>query len=71
MKDGLSDEQLITRIKESYLRSLRANFEHHDALSNALGEGRELKSAKRHTLFANVYLALAGEIPPDSTRSSN
>lgn len=66
MKDDLTDEQLIAGIKERYLRSLRANYEHHQALAKAMGDGGELQSAKRHALLANVYLALVGEIRPDS-----
>ena len=65
-KDGLTDEQLIAGIKNSYLTSLRANYEHHQLLAKAMGDRGELQSAKRHALLANVYMALVGEISPDS-----
>jgi len=59
-QDGMSEEQLIGRIKESYQRSLDANVEHHTALAEVLQEAGEITSAKRHGLLANAYRALLG-----------
>ena len=56
--DGMSDEDLMIRIKESYQRSLEANIEHHTLLADVLREEGEIKSAKRHALLADVYKKL-------------
>lgn len=57
-QDGMNEEQLIERIKESYKRSLQANVKHHNELANILEAEGEKQSAKRHALLANVYKAL-------------
>jgi hypothetical protein len=57
-KDGLAEQDLIARIKESYRRSLQANIVHHATLAKSLQATGEEKSSKRHALLANVYKAL-------------
>jgi len=54
----MSEDQLIHRIKESYLRSLQANIDFHSQLAIANKDAGETSSAKRHSLLANVYKAL-------------
>jgi Na+/phosphate symporter len=56
-QESMSEAQLIERVKESYERSLQANYEHHSKLAKAMQSG-ESQSARRHTVIANIYKAL-------------
>ena len=57
--DGLGEEELIARVKESYKRSLVANIEYHALIAKKLQENGEPQSAKTHNLLANIYISLA------------
>ncbi|HEV8405121.1 MAG TPA: hypothetical protein VGQ13_04350 [Nitrososphaera sp.] len=57
-QESMSEAQLIERVKESYERSLQANYEHHSKLAKAMHESGESQSARRHTVIANIYKAL-------------
>jgi hypothetical protein len=58
LQDGISEEQVIMRIKDSYKRSLQANIDYHSQLAKTSKEAGEHGALKRHTMFINVYKAL-------------
>jgi hypothetical protein len=57
-QDGMSQEALIIRIKESYRRSLQANIDYHSMMAERCKAAGEAGAEKRHTTLMNVYMAL-------------
>lgn len=55
VRDGLTDKQLVAKIKESFDRSIQANIEHHRYMS----ENSDIdKYRNRHKLMVKVYKEL-------------
>ena len=57
-QDGMAEHALISRIKESYKRSLQANIDHYSTMSQAATNAGDKVLSKRYTLMANIYKAL-------------
>lgn len=54
----MTDQEMISRIKESYRRSLQSNIEHHEFMTKAASDEGAKQSGKRHALLAHAYKAL-------------
>lgn len=55
LQDGLTDKQLIAKVKESFNRSMQANIDYHTFMSN----NTDIESDQnRHKLLVKVYKEL-------------
>ena len=57
-QNGLDDEEIIRRVKDSYRRSLQANIDYYDSMAKAMIDSGETNTEKRYTRMAKVYRAL-------------
>lgn len=57
-QDNMNEEEIISRVKDSYYRSLQANIDFYDLMAKTTKEKDQAESAKRYAIMANVYRAL-------------
>ena len=57
-QDNMTEEEVITRVKESYCKSLQANIDFYDLMAKTTKDKGQTESAKRYAVMANVYRAL-------------
>ena len=58
MQNGIDDEEVIRRVKDSYRRSLQANIDYYDLMAKAMTDSGEKSTEKRYVRMAKVYRAL-------------
>jgi hypothetical protein len=54
-QDGLTDIQIIAKVKESFNRSMKANIDYHNNMAKNTDTDINIK---RHTLMAEIYEGL-------------
>jgi len=57
-QNGMAEQPLIQRIKDSYKRSLQANIDHYKIMTQAAVDAGDKALTKRYTLMENIYKAL-------------